>query len=751
MPSQRPMSMEVSKSPVRLCQTCNRIDFHLALTKRINKRIKLGKWGKIHRSAQSCPFCDLVVASLHKAEHAPKVLSGLFLNTQIYLTNERSWTSCVAHVQYYGPESLAYSNKHDLQSAAKKQAKIMEEPYRLVVNFEDCDDDVYNGHIQYLADHESNEDKQFFGRTVDTRHANIDLARSWSRICSRFHGSSCAKLGKASRRLGRIRVIDIERRIVISAPHECRYVALTYVWGGPQEFEARKKKFHTSSLGAEYMPLPHRLPQTIEDSCYLAWEMGYRYLWVDSLCIIQDSDDDRHDQILHMDAIYSSAALTIAAASSPNSNYGLPGISRPRRFRQHVQEAKGGCFAIPFPSLASLEQDDHLVWNTRGWTFQEKIMSKRLLVMTDFQMYFRCSNMVWCEDLAMETVRLSTNRGRMDQPLRWAADRSRNSHRAPIMQRGLDELAFMSNLVSITHIDTRRIAPVLLNYTSVVSEFTRRSLSNPRDGVNAVMGVLNTLEETGAFYHGLPDRYLDVALLWHVPLGSEVSLKDTDAAWFPSWSWAAWNLPQGCLWMLEDMRTTSVSGLRGCPKFLLFETHIQHTWYKEIEKIHRPPIPYLEPATKALLRQIEYMLYMKTTVGSFRICRRCHASTRGVPETKKLSADGQYSLNLLLDAYGQTVGEVWVLRGWRRKHLDRYMDFIALSSGVGMAGSVVAPHYVSHVFTSDNKVIPKQRNEWQVVNIMMVEWQGQVARRLAIGKVIKAAWQSEKKRWIMLA
>ncbi|KAF2732484.1 HET-domain-containing protein, partial [Polyplosphaeria fusca] len=197
---------------------------------------------------------------------------------------------------------------------------------------------------------------------------NFSLIRRWRRMCSQVHQDECEEPGKAAGRLGQIRVIDVEHMIVIRAPRHCRYIALTYVWGGPQEHQARKEQVRVGSSGVEYIPLPNNLPQTILDACTVSEALGERYLWVDSLCIVQNDDEERHDQIMRMDAIYSSAVLTIAAASGSHCKTGLPGVSAPRTYPQCTQKINEMLLAIPFPSLATLEQGNHLIWNSRGWT-----------------------------------------------------------------------------------------------------------------------------------------------------------------------------------------------------------------------------------------------------------------------------------------------------------------------------------------------------------------------------------------------
>lgn len=96
---------------------------------------------------------------------------------------------------------------------------------------------------------------------------DLDLVRSWIGRCAESH--DLCRL-EQQRPLRHLRVIDCSLSIVVPAPDECQYVALSYVWG-----EAG------NMLLPETSKLPTRLPATIEDSITATRRLGYRYLWVD--------------------------------------------------------------------------------------------------------------------------------------------------------------------------------------------------------------------------------------------------------------------------------------------------------------------------------------------------------------------------------------------------------------------------------------------------------------------------------------
>lgn len=172
--------------------------------------------------------------------------------------------------------------------------------------------------------------------------------------------------------------------------------------------------------GHENTPLPKRLPRTIEDAIYLTEKLGYCYIWVDALCIVQDDPaEEKNKSLKRMDAIYNCSALTIVAASGRHADVGIPGIGLQRTKAPHVESIDRMSISTMSPSYTDLENSHSLTWNTRGWTFQEKILAKRLLLFTDYQVYFKCAESIWIEEAYMETDELSKSMESRPEKYRW--------------------------------------------------------------------------------------------------------------------------------------------------------------------------------------------------------------------------------------------------------------------------------------------------------------------------------------------
>src|SRR5438045_8734323 len=87
-----------------------------------------------------------------------------------------------------------------------------------------------------------------------------------------------------------LRVIDCITLKVVQAPSPCRYVALSYVWGKPEE------NIDAEDIDACECCLPEELPNTILDAIHTVRQLHLRFLWVDKYCILQSNPNEKHDQ-----------------------------------------------------------------------------------------------------------------------------------------------------------------------------------------------------------------------------------------------------------------------------------------------------------------------------------------------------------------------------------------------------------------------------------------------------------------------
>ncbi|TDZ39135.1 hypothetical protein CTRI78_v010660 [Colletotrichum trifolii] len=165
------------------------------------------------------------------------------------------------------------------------------------------------------------------------------------------------------------------------------YCALSYCWGGDQTFKTTSKTLHSY-----YKQLPNNLPQTLLDAIRITKQLSVRYIWIDALCIIQDSDADRGFEIGHMAHVYSNATITIAATRAAAVWEGFLGLRPPLGNKDHnytlpAQMVNGDMGTVTLVPGRS-EKCEPL--DTRGWCFQERLLSPRVLDFGSLRTVFNC-------------------------------------------------------------------------------------------------------------------------------------------------------------------------------------------------------------------------------------------------------------------------------------------------------------------------------------------------------------------------
>ena len=330
-----------------LCRTCSSIDFKKYLFRWKNSLITLGTWEWLSEHS-NCRFCRLIVASIRNRDES---CPGPSAADKIKIGNIQSWFSCVATAEFDWPRSAQYSNRWDLGQEARITGSKF--AHRVQVVWDKIGIDDTPGEIHYLPSDSHGKEPHFHGRMVYPESINWSAIQSWLWKCGKYHGVGCREARQLARRLPlNLRVIDLNQDRIVEAPYKCEYVALTYIWGeNMMEFpmpKTTRDDVCRNGAGPPYISLPNRLPKTIANAMLVARRLGYEYMWVDSLCIIQDDDQDRHGQIQRMDAVYNCAALTIAAGSGLHADCGLPGGGVPRFHRQIFEVIKGIDLQYPF-------------------------------------------------------------------------------------------------------------------------------------------------------------------------------------------------------------------------------------------------------------------------------------------------------------------------------------------------------------------------------------------------------------------
>ena len=526
-----------------LCSWCQEIDLSPLLSRedhlyywpegRVTKTdFTLGSLDSLFHRASTCNVCKMFCETLEEFIDAEELIEKRHDRSGVYYCDltwsERGRTSARTNAGYFQPPEEAI-NRMKIAIRYEGQSTFRANSLTFTPNLRNL---FQPAHWPVPQLQPAGEPSQFWNTLRNGRlrspMCELKILRTWLSMCEGSH-SMCWWTGpKASLRL---RLFDVKFRCVrqfqLSPDNTVRYVALSYVWGSQTQRLTLSRANHKvlSEKGAINVD---EISRTISDAAVAVEMLGERYLWVDALCILQDDQDDLAEQIPIMGQIYTRSLVTIMAAASIDSNSGLPGVSTQARSTQRISEPLNGGVLLRTcrPNYRENPQDvpgsgktDYLKnskWNTRGWTFQEKVLSRRCLFFMEEQVYWECQRASWCEETCLETG--PEYRFLWEAPnLKFLSDRE-----FPVGKKmaGYD---------------------VIRAFSRLIEEYTSRTLTCGQDTYKAFSGLVHILEDlTGAkIFHGLHVSEFNQCLCWD----NENSNNLRSGKEFPSWSWLAWTGP----------------------------------------------------------------------------------------------------------------------------------------------------------------------------------------------------------------
>lgn len=276
-----------------------------------------------------------------------------------------------------------------------------------------------------------------------------------------------------------------------SRPNE-PYIALSYCWGTGENKKTTIVNYKEMLKFIQVVDLP----ATLQDAIFVTRRLGLRYLWIDAICIIQDSFDDWARESAMMASVYRNAYLTIAAGSASAASEGFlqrrhfAGAQLPP-FRTDWRTASGTGTVLAARIVPGRESHAHdsdeqeLPLDQRGWCLQERELSTRTLTYTELELYWTCMCSTTCECHTRDQFpRTGSGSGR-------------------------DVVAFTS-IFEITANEARE------KWIFIVESYALRALTNRMDTLPAIAGVASVIQElTGSKYiAGLWQDDIVLGLAW---------------------------------------------------------------------------------------------------------------------------------------------------------------------------------------------------------------------------------------------
>jgi hypothetical protein len=363
-------------------------------------------------------------------------------------------------------------------------------------------------------------EKGIWGRRMPEK-TDFKIPREWLGFCRLRHQKACGR-PKANERLEGFRLINCNLSVPAVEEHDLDedYVALSYVWESSPE-------------------TPGGMTKLVLDAIAATKQLGFNYLWVDRLCIDQGNPHEKIHVISNMNRIYQQAEVTLVAAADHCD--GLVGVGVTKVFRKSQIHTYLGDLELVSLCEEPIEAIKRSKWYSRAWTFQESLLSRRLLIFTPDQLYWNC-----CSMDARETIQIGSQ-------ICYTPDKSKM---APWMLPGLFDRLYRGGMHGDAQLDiTDFLLRELNEVARDINGFTRRSLTYDSDSLLAFKGIIQMYLSQGSgklqFILGLPvlqdvirDRSAAFALAlcdWgHDEIIPMLGNPCRRRPHLPSWTWAGW-------------------------------------------------------------------------------------------------------------------------------------------------------------------------------------------------------------------
>ncbi|KAF2432003.1 HET-domain-containing protein, partial [Tothia fuscella] len=230
---------------------------------------------------------------------------------------------------------------------------------------------------------------------------SFDRARQWLTTCLQSHARcrfSANAAQRFPRRLLHVSVVDKVMSVRLcsytAVPEHVEYFTLSHCWGQTTPLQLTRSKLMDF---LKDIPITS-LPRTFHDACYIVARLGYQYIWVDSLCILQDSTQDKEEEIGSMGSIFRNSLCTIAALGAKNSSEGCFQDRNPLSLKPCIIRTNGRTFMADNPTRGPMREiqgpdftgSSRPPLHTRAWVIQERTLSPRTLYYGSKIIFWEC-------------------------------------------------------------------------------------------------------------------------------------------------------------------------------------------------------------------------------------------------------------------------------------------------------------------------------------------------------------------------
>jgi hypothetical protein len=348
--------------------------------------------------------------------------------------------------------------------------------------------------------------------------------------CTAFHGLCSASTGKEG--VLPKRLLDLGQRGASSTSHDEApiklvetaqedgiesYACLSHRWAAAEQTIITEKatlKERRSKIAFE------KLGRVYQDAVVILRKMNIRYVWIDSLCIIQDDPEDWRLESEAMATTYSEALFTLARQCNENSMVSVRALPR-KSFQVFSGDAPVYARMVPRHPWEHQIGDEDMSWKPkqfplsgRGWIYQERLLSRRMVHVSDFEISWECNE--------RETCQCTARRPDDSWRFRSKADFATAAYTHACEENDPED--------GIRHL-----------WRSMVGQYSELQLSEISDRVPAIRGCAIKIGKAlgDDYIFGAWKRGLLEDMLWHVISHCQRRTRPAPLSHVPTWSWMA--------------------------------------------------------------------------------------------------------------------------------------------------------------------------------------------------------------------
>jgi hypothetical protein len=317
-----------------------------------------------------------------------------------------------------------------------------------------------------------------------------------------------------------------------------RYVALSYCWGGDQTNKLTQENYGLYKKNIAW----ETLPKTIQDAAKTAQALGFQYIWIDSMCIVQNSKEDKEAEINQMTKVYAHATLTVVNSRGDRVTEGflhprtLPFGTTSIQFR--TTDGQTQRLILLFEN--ALDSEESVAVNTRGWTLQEYLLSRRRLIIGTWSTEWHCRRK---DKIHTDGWARSTREG-PSTGLPYHSDGEGWAGHGPFGSKEAESVYSSSFINAAMFFSVNPGYPpgqmnkvsVSFSWNAIVTSYSKRSVTESKDRILAISGIAERFGNLipGRYLAGIWENMMPSCLYWYKfgrPVDRPVKYRG------PSWSW----------------------------------------------------------------------------------------------------------------------------------------------------------------------------------------------------------------------